>query len=40
MFRFIHTADIPPNRPDKIADLLNDVKALLAARLSRREDLP
>lgn len=29
-----------PNRPDKITDLLNDVKTLLAARLSRQEDLP
>jgi DNA repair exonuclease SbcCD nuclease subunit len=29
-----------PNRPDKIADLLNDVKALLAARLSRQVNLP
>ena len=29
-----------PNLPDKIADLLNDVKALLAARLSGHENLP
>ena len=29
-----------PNRPEKIIDLLNDVKALLAARLSRQENLP
>jgi hypothetical protein len=29
-----------PNRPDKIAELLGDIKGLLAARLSRQGNLP